>query len=96
MNNLKLFIDTHDKNNKTFPENITPSELEVFYKQYEKACKEEGVISVKTHVGFSEGRAFCLNMAIDADAIKRVHEKVGLPFDTITEVSTISPLRFDS
>ena len=39
----------------------------------------------------NEGRAFCLNMAPSADAVKRVHDKVGLAYDTITEVKTISP-----
>ncbi len=88
---LHFYMDTHDKNNGTFPEGITPDALAEFYKNYEKACEEEGVISLKIHVGFNEGRAFCLNMAPDANAVFRVHQKVGLPFDSITEVSTISP-----
>lgn len=45
------------------------------------------MISIKIHVGLDEGRAFCVNMA---DAVRKVHEKVGLPFDTIIEVKSIS------
>ncbi|MDD3596978.1 DUF4242 domain-containing protein [Sulfuricurvum sp.] len=88
---MHFYMDTHDKSNGTFPEGITPEGLAEFYKQYEKACEEEGVISLKIHVGFNEGRAFCLNMAPSISAVFNVHQKVGLPFDTITEVSTISP-----
>lgn len=91
MQNMRFFMDTHDKNNQTFPESISPADLEKFYTSYEVACKEEGVISLKIHVGFEEGRAFCLNMAPNADAVYRVHEKIGLPYDSITEVSSISP-----
>lgn len=91
MSKLKFFIDTHDQENQTFPEGITPAQMEDFYKKYEKACSEEGVISLKIHVGFKDGKAFCFNMAPNVEAIKRVHDKVGLPFDSITEVSTITP-----
>jgi hypothetical protein len=30
-------------------------------------------------------------MAADADAVKRAHERVGLPFDSISEVATATP-----
>jgi hypothetical protein len=90
MEGMKYFIDTHDKQNQTFPDGITEDQLNDFYKVYEEACKEEGVISLKIHAGLQEGRAFCLNMAPSAEAVKKVHEKVGLPFDTITEVKSIS------
>ncbi|WP_428739066.1 DUF4242 domain-containing protein [Sulfurimonas sp.] len=91
MENMKFFIDTHDKENKTFPAEITPKQLEGFYKKYEEACIEEGVISLRIHVGFEDGKAFCFNMAPSVEAVKRVHDKVGLPYDSITEVSTITP-----
>lgn len=91
MSKMRFFMDTHDKNTHTFPAGISPEQLEAFYKKYEAACEEEGVISLRTHVGFEEGKAFCFNMAPDADAIRRVHEKAGLPFDSITEVTTITP-----
>jgi len=90
MKKMRFFIDTHDKKNETFPEKITAKDLEEFYKSYQEACSEESVISMKIAVGFEEGRAFCLNIAPDKEAVERVHQKVGLPFDEITEVTTIS------
>jgi hypothetical protein len=91
MQPMRLFIDTHDKANKSFPDGITPEQLEGFFEQYEAACRAEGVIIVRLHVGYKDGRAFCLTMAPDADAVRRAHERVGLPFDTISEVETASP-----
>ena len=88
---MRFFIDTHDKQNGTFPDSIQPNELELFYETYEKACAEEGVISLKIYAGFEEGRAFCLNMAPSEEAVYNVHKKIGLPYDNITEVSSISP-----
>jgi hypothetical protein len=91
MKPLKFFIDTHDRNNKTFPAKISPVEFEGFYAKYEKAMYEEGVIPVRVHVGYNEGRAFCLCLAPDADSVKRAHDRVGLPYDSITEVAMATP-----
>jgi len=91
MEQMKYFMDTHDKEKGTFPEGLSQEQLGEFFKNYEAACKQEGVISIKTHVGLKDGKAFCLNMAPSAEAVYRVHEKVGLPFDSITEIQTISP-----
>lgn len=91
MHTLKLFIDTHDRVNGTFPVGLTPTQFESFFSDYERACAEEGVIPMGTHVGYEDGRAYCLNLAPDAEAIRRAHERVGLPFDSVTEVSTASP-----
>ncbi|XOB61274.1 nickel-binding protein [Campylobacterota bacterium DY0563] len=88
---MKFFIDTHDKEKGTFPAEITPKQMEGFYKKYEAACEEEGVVSLRIHVGFEDGKAYCFNMAPNAKAVENVHIKVGLPFDSITEVSTITP-----
>ncbi|WP_228126515.1 DUF4242 domain-containing protein [Candidatus Marinarcus aquaticus] len=88
---MKFFIDTHDKNTQTFPADITPKQMESFYQKYEAACAQEGVISLRIHVGFEDGKAFCFNMAPNVEAVKRVHDKVGLPYESITEVNTITP-----
>ncbi len=91
MQAMKMFIDTHDKNTETFPENLTPEQFEGFFEEYEQACLAEGVISMRVHVGYEDGRAFCLTMAPDVDAVRRAHERVNLPFDSITEVKTATP-----
>ncbi|WP_428026482.1 DUF4242 domain-containing protein [Arcobacter sp.] len=89
---MKYFMDTHDSKNGTFPEGISQSDLDAFYQAYAKACLEEGVVSIKTHVANDEGKAYCFNMAKDKEAVFRVHEKVDLPYDTIVEVDSIYPL----
>ena len=84
---MKMFIDTHDKDHGSFPAGISRLEFAGFYKNYLEACQAEGVLSMRIHVGLEEGRAFCVNLAPDADAVRRAHERVGLAFDTITEVT---------
>ena len=91
MKQMRLFLDTHDRTKKTFPEKLSVDEFEKFFALYEKACNEEDVIIIRTHVSFEDGRAFCLNMAADAEAVRRAHERVGLPYDSIVEVTTATP-----
>lgn len=91
MEKMKFFVDTHDQVNKTFPAGISKKDFEGFFGQFEKACRDENVVLVRVHAGFGDGKAFCLTMAPDADAVRRAHARVGLPFDTITEVSTATP-----
>lgn len=88
---LKVFLDTHDVRNGTFPAGITPEAFAGFHAGYEAACRDEGVVSLRIHVGFADGRAVCLTLAPDAEAVRRVHQRVGLPFDEITEVVTSAP-----
>ncbi|EHQ07873.1 DUF4242 domain-containing protein [Leptonema illini] len=88
---MKLFIDTHDKNKETFPAQISPEQLSEFYANYRKIFAEEGVVIVRTFLGLGEGRAFCLNLAKSTDDVKRAHDRVGLPYDSITEVTGVSP-----
>lgn len=91
MKKMKLFIDTHDKRKKTFPEKISREEFAAVFKKYAQACSEEGVVIVNTLFNFQDGRMFCVNMAETAEAVKRAHDKVGLPYDEITELTTASP-----
>ena len=88
---LRLFMDTHDREQGTFPAEIDTDGFQQFFAAYQAACEAEGVIPVRAHVGFGAGRAFCYNLAPDADAVRRAHERVGLPFDSITEVTTMTP-----
>jgi hypothetical protein len=91
MQPMRFFIDTHDKAHKSFPEGISREQFEGFFVAFEAACRAEGVVLVRVHAGLEDGKAFCLTMAPSAEAVKRAHEKAGLPFDTITEVETASP-----
>lgn len=91
MQKMKLFIDTHDRAKGTFPEDISTKEFGEFYAKYQAACREEGVVQLRAHVGFEEGRAFCFNLAPNVEAVRRAHEKAGLPYDSITEVQVATP-----
>lgn len=91
MQAMRFFVDTHDRAHQTFPARIGPAEFEGFFAGYEKACAAEGVVPLRVHVGFEDGRAFCFNMAPDAQAVERAHARVGLPYDSITEVTTATP-----
>ena len=91
MQAMRYFLDTHDRARGTFPAQLCPEEFEVFFAQYEAACQAEGVIPLRTHVGFAEGRAFCLNLAPDAESVRRAHERVGPPYDDISEITTATP-----
>lgn len=90
MEKLRLIVDTHDTRNGTLPENLTAEQFRAFFAEYQQACHEEGVVPVQIDLGLRDGRAFCMNLAPNADAVRRAHERVGLPFDTITEVEVAS------
>ncbi len=91
MKTMKFFLDTHDRDKETFPKKITPAEFEKFYAQYKQVCYDEGVIPIRLHVGYNDGKAFCLTMAPDIETVQRAHEKIGLPYDSITEVQMATP-----
>ncbi|MFA5530909.1 MAG: DUF4242 domain-containing protein [Thiohalomonadaceae bacterium] len=91
MQPMKFFLDTHDRDHQTFPAQLTPVQFEAFFAEYEQACYAEGVVPLRVHVGYDDGRAFCFTMAPDVESVRRAHARVGLPYDTITEVTTATP-----
>jgi uncharacterized protein DUF4242 len=91
MKPMKFFLDTHDQRSSTFPAGISGEQFAEFFAKYEKACRHEGVVVLRAHVGLEGGRAYCFNMAENAEQVKRSHDEVGLPFETITEVTTATP-----
>lgn len=91
MQQMKFFIDTHDAAKETFPAGLTPDQFADFFAAYEAACAEENVVILRVHVAYEDSRAFCFTMAPDADCVRRAHERVSLPFDSISEVKTATP-----
>lgn len=91
MEPMRFFIDTHNVANNTFPAGLSSRDFEGFFVTFEAACRAEGVVLLRAHAGLADGRAFCFTMAPDADAVRRAHARVGLPFDDITEVMTATP-----
>jgi hypothetical protein len=91
MEKMKFYIDTHDRKHGTFPDELTAEQFGDFYKKYQRACEAEGVVQLRAHVGLDDGRAYCFNLAPNVEAVKRAHEAVGLPYDSITEVDVVTP-----
>jgi uncharacterized protein DUF4242 len=91
MPKMKFYIDTHDQRSNTFPAEISKEQFQEFFSQYEKASRDEGVVVLRAHVGFGDGRAYCFNMAPSDEHVRRAHEHAGLPFESITEVVTATP-----
>lgn len=65
MQALRFFISTHDRTKQTFPAQLTQEDFAGFYASYEAACYEEGVIPLRTHVGYDDGRAFCFDIGAE-------------------------------
>jgi hypothetical protein len=72
---MRFYIDTHDQRTQTFPAGIDKNQFAEFFAKYERFAREEGVVVLRVHVGFDEGRAYCFNMAPSADHVKRAHAK---------------------
>ncbi len=88
---MKYFLDTHDVAKGTFPEGVnTPEEFVEAFNRFDKASEEEGVTALRVHVSLEEGKAFCFTKGADAEAVRRAHEKAEFPFDSITEIKTIT------
>lgn len=91
MQEMRYFIDAHDRRNGTFPFQISKDDFASFFRKYEAACREEGVVLLRVHVGLEQGRAYCFTASPSVEAIQRAHDRMGLPFDVLTEVATATP-----
>ena len=91
MKKMRFFMDTHDAATDTFPHGLTPEQFEAFFADYVRVCEEEGVVVLKVHVAQEDDRAFCFTMAPDESAVRRAHDRVSLPVESISEVKTVTP-----
>ena len=60
------------------------------YDEFGKAVAEQGGHDLGAYVNVRECRAFCFTYGPDADAIRRAHEKLHFPYDSITEVRRVT------
>jgi len=92
---MKYFIDTHDKSKGSWPaKNVTGNEFIEIYSSFETALEEVGGADLGAHVNVAEGKAYCFTKGPDAEAIRRAHEKLNFPFDSITEVRRVTGVDF--
>jgi len=73
---MKYFIDTHDKNKGSFPEQQLTEQQ--FFDQF------------AAHVNLKDGKAFCFMSGPDEDSIRKAHAAINLPYDSITEVRRVT------
>ena len=88
---MKYFIDTHDRNKGSFPPGqLTEAEFFAKFDELEEAAPRFGVGAHAAHVNLNEGKAFCFMSGPDQEAVRKAHEAVHLPFDSITEVKRVT------
>ena len=87
---MKYFIDTHDQSKGSWPQEVSEAEFVELYSRFEAACEEEGGVDLGAHVNVAARKAYCFTKGPDAEAIRRAHEKLGFPFDSITEVRRVT------
>ena len=88
---MKFFIDTHNKATGTFPAGeLTEQEFFAQFDALEEAAHKLGVGAHAAHVNLKEGKAFCFMCGPDEESIRKAHEAVHLPYDSITEVKRVT------
>jgi len=88
---MKYFIDTHDKAKGSFPQGqLSEAEFFARFDALEQAAPEFGCGAHAAHVNLREGKAFCFMSGPDQEAVRKAHEAVHLPFDSITEVKRVT------
>ena len=88
---MKYFIDTHDRTKGSWPaEGVSEAEFLEIYSQFEAARESVGGTDLGAHVNVAEGKAYCFTKGPDAEAIRRAHEKLHFPFDSITQVRRVT------
>ena len=88
---MKYFIDTHDRRKKSWPSaGVSEDEFIEIYASFEKALEEVGGADLGAHVNVAEGKAFCFTKGPDVEAIRRAHDKLNFPYDSITEVRRVT------
>jgi hypothetical protein len=88
---MKYFIDTHDKTKGSFPlGELTEEQFFAQFDALEAAAPQFGVGAHAAHVNLKEGKAFCFMSGPDEESIRKAHEAVHLPYDSITEVRRVT------
>ncbi len=88
---MRYFIDTHDRSKGSFPaEKVTPEQFEAIYGRLDDALEAGGGLAIDAHLNLGDGKVFCLTAAADEAAVAAAHDKIGLRYDSITQVNRVS------
>jgi hypothetical protein len=88
---MKCFIDTHNRAKGAFSSGeLTEEEFFAQFDALEEAAHKLGVGAHAAHVSLKEGDAFCFMCGPDAGSIRKAHEALHLPYDSIAEVKRVT------
>ncbi len=88
---MKYFMDTHDRAKGSWPQqDVSATEFLQIYDEFGKAVEEQGGHDLGAHVNVAAGRAFCFTYGPSENAIRRAHDKLHFPYDSITEVRRVT------
>lgn len=88
---MKYFIDTHDKAKGSFPSGeLSEEEFFAQFDALEAVASKFGASARAAHVNLKQGKAFCFMSGPDEESIRKAHEAVHLPYDSITEVKRVT------
>jgi Protein of unknown function (DUF4242) len=88
---MEYFMDTHDRAKGSFPiEDVTTEEFLGIFADFQKAYEAEGATDQGGYVNLAVGKVFCFTKGPDPEAIRRAHERMKFPFDSITEVRRVT------
>jgi hypothetical protein len=71
-------------------DDISEAEFVRIYGEFGKAVAEQGGHDLGAHVNVQACRAFCFTYGPDEGAIRRAHETLHFPYDSITEVRRVT------
>ena len=88
---MKYFIDTHDKTKGSFPQReLSEEEFFANFDSLEEAAKQFSVFGHAAHVNLKDGKAFCFMSGPDEESIRKAHEAINFPYNSITEVRRVT------
>ena len=88
---MKYFIDTHDRTKGSFPkEELTEHQFFDNFDALDEAAHKLGAFGHATHVNLAGGKAFCFMSGPDEESIRKAHEAINFPYDSITEVRRVT------
>lgn len=87
----KYFIDVHDLESGTFnKEHMNEDGFVRAFAVFDESAEKEGVTALRAHVNVHEGKAYCYTRGDGPDSVRRAHEAIDFPFESITEVKTVT------
>lgn len=88
---MKYFIDTHDRTKGSFPkEELTEQQFFDNFDALDAAAHKLGAFGHAAHVNLKDGKAFCFMSGPDEESIRKAHQAIDFPYDSITEVRRVT------